>query len=161
MFRDANGYASVTAGRIWPCGTVNRAPCGGESAQREAAARHAVGRRMNMKNLFAFVAVVVTAVSLIGAAQAFAQSSATKHSRHVAHARSSKKGSGAYALVPPSSIGPEDRFGRGIAAVRVFRLSAQVRCSRSSIPSVNGAYLCSLHISPFRTTLRGPKLQAK
>jgi hypothetical protein len=72
---------------------------------------------MNMKNLFTSAAVVVTAVSLIGATQAFAQSSATKHSRHVAHAQSNKKGSGAYALVPnnsyaaPSSSGPEDRFG--------------------------------------------------
>jgi hypothetical protein len=72
---------------------------------------------MNMKNLFTSAAVVVTAVSLIGATQAFAQSSATKHSRHVAHAQSIKKGSGAYALVPnnsytaPSSIGPADRFG--------------------------------------------------
>jgi hypothetical protein len=72
---------------------------------------------MNMKNLFTLVAVVVTAVSLIGATQAFAQSGATKHARHVAHAQSNKKGSGAYALVPnssytaPSSIGPDDRFG--------------------------------------------------
>ena len=64
-----------------------------------------------MKNLFTLVAVVVTAVSLIGTTQAFAQSSATKHARHLAHAQSNKKGSGAYALVPPSSIGPEDRFG--------------------------------------------------
>jgi hypothetical protein len=58
---------------------------------------------MNMKNLFTLVAVVVTAVSLIGTTQAFAQSN--------------KKGSGAYALIPnnsytaPSSIGLEDRFG--------------------------------------------------
>jgi hypothetical protein len=72
---------------------------------------------MNMKNLFSIVAVVVTAVSLIGTTQAFAQSSATRHARHVAHAQSNKKGSGAYALIPnnsytaPSSIGLEDRFG--------------------------------------------------
>jgi hypothetical protein len=72
---------------------------------------------MNMKNLFTLVAVVVTAVSLIGTTQAFAQSSATKHARHVAHAQSNKKGSGAYALVPnnshtaPSSIDSADRFG--------------------------------------------------
>jgi hypothetical protein len=72
---------------------------------------------MNMKNLFTLAAVVVTAVSLIGATQALAQSSATKHARHVVHAQSSKKGSGAYALVPnnadrvPSSLGPADRFG--------------------------------------------------
>ena len=52
-----------------------------------------------MKNLFTLVAVVVTAVSLIGTTQAFAQSSATKHARHVAHAQSNKKGSGAYALI--------------------------------------------------------------
>ena len=70
-----------------------------------------------MKNLFSIVAVVVTAVSLIGTTQAFAQSSATRHARHVAHAQSNKKGSGAYALIPnnsytaPSSIGLEDRFG--------------------------------------------------
>jgi hypothetical protein len=72
---------------------------------------------MNMKNLFTSAAVVVTAVSLIGATPAFAQPSATKHARHVAHAQSNKKGSGAYALVPnnsytaPSSIDPADRFG--------------------------------------------------
>ena len=70
-----------------------------------------------MKNFFTLVAVVVTAVSLIGTTQAFAQSSATKHARHVAHAQSNKKGSGAYALISnnsytaPSSIGLEDRFG--------------------------------------------------
>ena len=71
-----------------------------------------------MKNLFTLVAVVVTAVSLIGTTQAFAQSSATKHARHVAHAQSNKKGSGAYALIPnnnfytaPSGLGPADRFG--------------------------------------------------
>ena len=70
-----------------------------------------------MKNLFNLVAVVVTAVSLIGTTQAFAQSGATKHARHVAHAQSNKKGFGAYALIPnnsytvPSSLGPADRFG--------------------------------------------------
>ena len=70
-----------------------------------------------MKNLFTLVAVVVTAVSLIGTTQAFPQSSATKHGRHVVHVQSNKKGSGAYALIPnnsftaPSSIGPADRFG--------------------------------------------------
>jgi len=72
---------------------------------------------MNMKNLFTLVAVVVTAVSLIGTTQAFAQSSATKQVRHVVHTQSNKKGSSAYALVPnnsdtvPSSLGPADRFG--------------------------------------------------
>jgi hypothetical protein len=72
---------------------------------------------MNMKNLFTSVAVVVTAVSLIGTAQAFAQSSAAKHVRHVVHAQSNKKGYGAYALFPnnyytvPSSLGAADRFG--------------------------------------------------
>jgi hypothetical protein len=72
---------------------------------------------MNMRNLFTPVAVVVTAVSLIGTAQALAQSSATKHGRHVVHAQSNKKGSGAYALIPnnsytvPSSLGSADRFG--------------------------------------------------
>ena len=70
-----------------------------------------------MKNLFTSVAIVVTAVSLIGTTQAFAQSNATKQARHVVHAQSNKKGSGAYALVPsnsgtvPSSLGPADRFG--------------------------------------------------
>jgi hypothetical protein len=74
---------------------------------------------MNMKNLFTLVAVIVTAVSLIGTTQAFAQSSATKQVRHVVHAQSNKKGSGAYALVPnnsgtvPSSLGPADRLGEG------------------------------------------------
>jgi hypothetical protein len=71
---------------------------------------------MNMKNLFTSVAVVVTAVSLIGTTQAFAESNATKQARHVVHSQSNKKGSGAYALVPkndtaPSSLGPADRFG--------------------------------------------------
>jgi hypothetical protein len=72
---------------------------------------------MNMKNLFTLVVVVVTAVSLIGATQAFAQSSATKQVRHVVHAQSNKKGSSAYALVPnnsatvPSGLAPVDRFG--------------------------------------------------
>ena len=70
-----------------------------------------------MKNLFTSAAVVVTAVSLIGATQAFAQSSATKQVRHAVHAQSNKKGSSAYALIlnnsytVPSSSGPEDRFG--------------------------------------------------
>ena len=72
-----------------------------------------------MKDLFTSVAVVVTAVSLIGTAYAFAQSSATKHVRHAVHAQSNKKGSSAYALTPPdnnfytvpSSLGPADRFG--------------------------------------------------
>jgi hypothetical protein len=73
---------------------------------------------MNMRNLFTPVAVVVTAVSLIGTAQGFAQSGATEHGRHVVHVQSNKKGSGAYALIPnnnfytvPSGLGSADRFG--------------------------------------------------
>ena len=67
-----------------------------------------------MKGLFTAAALAVTALSLIGTAQAFA--GATKHVRHVARAQSGK-GYGAYALVPnnyytaPSSLGPADRFG--------------------------------------------------
>jgi hypothetical protein len=72
---------------------------------------------MNMKRLFTAAALAVTALSLIGTAQAFAGSS--KHVRHVAHAQSNKNGYGAYALVPsfnnfytvPSSLGSADRFG--------------------------------------------------
>jgi hypothetical protein len=73
---------------------------------------------MNMKRLFTAAALAVTALSLIGTAQAFAGS--TKHVRHVAHAQSNKNGYGAYALVPnnfnnfytgPSSLGSADRFG--------------------------------------------------
>jgi hypothetical protein len=73
---------------------------------------------MNMKKLFTSVALAVAALSLIGSAQAFAQSGATKHVRHVVHAQSNKKGYDAYALIPnnnfytvPSSLGPADRFG--------------------------------------------------
>jgi hypothetical protein len=72
---------------------------------------------MNMKKLFTPVALAVAAFSLIGAAQAFAQSGAAKHVRHVVHAQSNKKGYGAYALIPnnyytvPSSLGSADRFG--------------------------------------------------
>jgi hypothetical protein len=72
---------------------------------------------MNMNKLFTSVALAVAAFSLIGTAQAFAQSGATKHVRHVVHAQSNKKGYGAYALIPnnyytvPSSLGPADRFG--------------------------------------------------
>jgi hypothetical protein len=72
---------------------------------------------MNMKKFLTSVALAVAAFSLIGTAQAFAQSGATKHVRPVVHAQSNKKGYGAYALVPnnyytvPSSLGPADRFG--------------------------------------------------
>jgi hypothetical protein len=72
---------------------------------------------MNMKKFFTSVALAVAAFSLIGTAQASAQSGATKHVRHVVHAQSNKRGYGAYALVPnnyytvPSSLGPADRFG--------------------------------------------------
>ena len=67
-----------------------------------------------MKKLFTAAALAVTALALIGTAQAFAGSS--KHVRHVAHAQSGSKGYGAYALVPNnfytvrSSLGPADRF---------------------------------------------------
>ena len=70
-----------------------------------------------MSKLFTSVALAVAAFSLIGTAQVFAQSGATKHVRHVVHAQSNKRGYGAYALVPnnyytvPSSLGPADRFG--------------------------------------------------
>jgi hypothetical protein len=70
---------------------------------------------MNMKKLFTAVALAVTALSLIGTAQAFAGS--TKHVRHVVHVQSGNKGYGAYAAVPnnfytvPSSLGSSDRFG--------------------------------------------------
>ena len=70
-----------------------------------------------MNKLFTSVALAVAALSLIGTAQAFAQSGATKHVRHVVHTQSNKKGYGAYALIPnnyytvPSSLGPADRFG--------------------------------------------------
>jgi hypothetical protein len=72
---------------------------------------------MKMKKLFTSVALAVAAFSLIGTAQAFAQSSATKKVRPAVHAQSNKKAYGAYALVPnnyytvPSSSGPADRFG--------------------------------------------------
>jgi hypothetical protein len=78
---------------------------GGDNRQEE----------MNMRKLFTAAALAVTALSLIGTAQAFA--GATRHARHVAHAQSNNKGYGAYALVPnnyytvPSSLGPADRFG--------------------------------------------------
>jgi hypothetical protein len=72
--------------------------------------------KMKMNRLFTAAALAVTALSLIGTAQAFA--GATKHVRHVARAHSNVKGYGAYALVPnnnfytvPSSFGPADRFG--------------------------------------------------
>jgi len=70
-----------------------------------------------MKKLFTSVALAVAAFSLIGTAQAFAQSGATKKGRPVVHAQSNKKGYNAYALFPnnyhtvPSSLGPADRFG--------------------------------------------------
>jgi hypothetical protein len=72
---------------------------------------------MKMKKLLTSVALAAAAFSLIGAAQAFAQSGPTKHVRHVVHAQSNKKGYSAYALFPnnyytvPSSLGPADRFG--------------------------------------------------
>jgi hypothetical protein len=72
---------------------------------------------MNMKKLFTSVALAVAALSLIGTAQSFAQSGATKKVRPVVHAQSNKKGYGAYALIPnnyytvPSSLGPAERFG--------------------------------------------------
>ena len=63
-----------------------------------------------MKELFTAAALAVTALSLIGTAQAFA--GATKHVRHVAHARSNQKALNAHALIPnnyfaaPSSSAP-------------------------------------------------------
>ena len=69
-----------------------------------------------MKKLFTSVALAVAAFSLIGAAQAFAQSGATKKVRPAVHAQSNKKAYGAYARIPnnytvPSSSEPVDRFG--------------------------------------------------
>jgi hypothetical protein len=72
---------------------------------------------MNMKKLFTSVALAVAAFYLIGAAQAFAQSGATKKVRPVVHAQTNKKVYNAYGLAPnnyytvPSSSGPADRFG--------------------------------------------------
>jgi len=70
-----------------------------------------------MKKLFTSVALAVAAFSLIGTAQAFAQSGATKKVRPAVHAQSNKKVLNAYGLVPnnyytvPSSSGAADRFG--------------------------------------------------
>ena len=70
-----------------------------------------------MKKLFTSVALAVAAFSLIGAAQAFAQSGATKKVRPAVHAQSNKKAYGAYARIPnnhftaPSNPDPVDRFG--------------------------------------------------
>lgn len=70
-----------------------------------------------MKKLFTSVALAVAAFSLIGTAQAFAQSDATKKARPVVHAQSNKKVYDAYARIPgnyytvPSSPGSVDRFG--------------------------------------------------
>jgi hypothetical protein len=78
---------------------------GGENRQEE----------MNMKKLFTAALLAVTALSIIGTAQAFA--GATKHVRHVAHARSNQKALSAHALIPnnyyaaPSSSAPVYRFG--------------------------------------------------
>lgn len=69
-----------------------------------------------MKKLFTLVALAVAAFSVIGT-QAFAQSGASKKIRPVVHVQSTKKGYGAYALIPnnyytvPSSLGPAERFG--------------------------------------------------
>jgi hypothetical protein len=72
---------------------------------------------MDMKKLFVSVALAAATLSIIGTAQTFAQSRATKSVRPLVHQQSNKKGYGAYARVPdyyntvPSSLGPADRFG--------------------------------------------------
>jgi len=71
--------------------------------------------KMKMNRLFTAAALAVTALSLIGTAQAFA--GATKHVRHVARVQSNQKALNAHALIPnnyfaaPSSSAPVDRFG--------------------------------------------------
>jgi hypothetical protein len=81
------------------------AQIGGENRQEE----------MNMKKPFTAALLAVTALSLIGTAQAFA--GATKHVWHVARAQSNQKALNAHALIPnnyytmPSSSAPVDRFG--------------------------------------------------
>jgi hypothetical protein len=76
------------------------------------------GRQENkMKKLFTSVVLAVAAFSLIGTAQAFAQSGATKKVRPAVHTQSNKKAYGAYARISdysntvPSNLGPADRFG--------------------------------------------------
>jgi hypothetical protein len=78
---------------------------GGENRQEQ----------MNMNKPFTAALLAVTALSLIGTAQAFA--GAAKHVRHVARVQSNQKALNAHALIPnnyfaaPSSSAPVDRFG--------------------------------------------------